>query len=81
MNEPWSYSVGGYEKGNFAPGRCSDAVGKCPAGDSGIEPYIVTHNMLLAHAAATKLYHDIYKVLIMSFKFINYTKSVAKLVI
>ncbi|CAI9290175.1 unnamed protein product [Lactuca saligna] len=61
MNEPWSYSVGGYEKGNFAPGRCSDAVGKCPAGDSGIEPYIVTHNMLLAHAAATKLYHDIYK--------------------
>ncbi|KAL4591417.1 hypothetical protein LXL04_004380 [Taraxacum kok-saghyz] len=61
MNEPWSYSVGGYEKGNFAPGRCSDAVGKCPTGDSGIEPYIVTHNMLLAHAAATKLYHDIYK--------------------
>nr|XP_043608969.1 beta-glucosidase 12-like [Erigeron canadensis] len=61
LNEPWSYSVGGYEKGNYAPGRCSYFVGNCSTGDSGIEPYIVTHNMLLAHAAAVKLYHDIYK--------------------
>ncbi|XP_024985316.1 cyanogenic beta-glucosidase-like [Cynara cardunculus var. scolymus] len=61
LNEPWSYSVGGYEKGYFAPGRCSYSVANCTAGDSGIEPYIVTHNLLLAHAAAVKLYHDIYK--------------------
>ncbi|KVH90866.1 Glycoside hydrolase, catalytic domain-containing protein [Cynara cardunculus var. scolymus] len=56
LNEPWSYSVGGYEKGYFAPGRCSYSVANCTAGDSGIEPYIVTHNLLLAHAAAVKLF-------------------------
>ncbi|GJW93710.1 beta-glucosidase 12 [Tanacetum coccineum] len=61
FNEPWSYSVGGYEKGNYAPGRCSNFIGNCTAGDSGIEPYIVAHNMLLAHAASVKLYHDTYK--------------------
>lgn len=67
LNEPWSYSVGGYEKGNYAPGRCSNFIGNCTAGDSGIEPYIVAHNMLLSHAAAVKLYHDTYKVLIYIF--------------
>ncbi|CAI9089622.1 OLC1v1024228C1 [Oldenlandia corymbosa var. corymbosa] len=30
-------------------------------GDPGTEPYIVTHNLLLAHAAAVKLYRDNYK--------------------
>ncbi|MFS8005668.1 putative beta-primeverosidase [Helianthus anomalus] len=61
LNEPWSYSVGGYEKGYYAPGRCSHFAGNCSAGDSGIEPYIVAHNLLLSHASAVKLYHDIYK--------------------
>nr|XP_010943555.1 beta-glucosidase 12 isoform X1 [Elaeis guineensis] len=57
FNEPWSYSVGGYASGILAPGRCSPSeVGKCSAGDSGREPYMVTHHQLLAHAEAVKLY-------------------------
>ncbi|KAI4324286.1 hypothetical protein L6164_023837 [Bauhinia variegata] len=62
LNEPWSYSYGGYAMGLLAPGRCSDWLGlNCTGGDSGTEPYIVGHNQLLAHAAAVKLYRNKYK--------------------
>lgn len=33
-----------------------------PVGDPGTEPYIVSHNQLLAHAAAVKLYREEYQV-------------------
>ncbi|KAJ0961713.1 hypothetical protein J5N97_000032 [Dioscorea zingiberensis] len=57
LNEPWSFSVNGYAKGTFAPGRCSTyEVGHCPVGDSGKEPYIVAHHQLLAHTAAVTNY-------------------------
>ncbi|KOM44458.1 hypothetical protein LR48_Vigan05g206300, partial [Vigna angularis] len=57
LNEPWSYSNNGYAVGTFAPGRCSEwQDSTCLGGDSGTEPYIVTHNLLLAHAAAVDLY-------------------------
>ncbi|XP_047176537.1 isoflavonoid 7-O-beta-apiosyl-glucoside beta-glycosidase-like, partial [Vigna umbellata] len=62
LNEPWAYSREGYSVGMFAPGRCSETVDStCLGGDSGTEPYIVTHHLLLAHAAAVDLYKKKYK--------------------
>ncbi|XP_068652842.1 beta-glucosidase 12-like [Aristolochia californica] len=61
LNEPWTYSMGGYDKGNLAPGRCSPWVANCTGGDSATEPYIVGHNLLLAHAAAFKRYKTKYQ--------------------
>ncbi|KAM7506885.1 hypothetical protein LguiA_017338 [Lonicera macranthoides] len=84
LNEPWTFSYGGYAVGLFAPGRgfdlgkqtedlippsrCRGALtGSCESdsnhmkGDPATEPYIVTHNQLLAHAAAVKLYRKDYK--------------------
>ncbi|KAI4383513.1 hypothetical protein MLD38_009344 [Melastoma candidum] len=57
FNEPWSYSVYGYDLGQFAPGRCSPFVNSaCVGGNSSTEPYQITHNLLLSHAAAVRLY-------------------------
>lgn len=65
LNEPLSYSMEGYATGVLAPGRCSSG---CPGGNSGIEPYVVTHHQLLAHAAAVRLYKEKYQVSVqMSF--------------
>ncbi|CAL8177213.1 unnamed protein product [Prunus armeniaca] len=62
LNEPLSYSKNGYATGKYAPGRCSDWLKlNCLGGDSGTEPYLVTHHQLLAHAAAVKLYKDKYQ--------------------
>ncbi|XP_023632558.1 beta-glucosidase 32 [Capsella rubella] len=55
INEPYVYSVAGYDNGNKAMGRCSKWVNKlCVAGDSSREPYLVSHHLLLAHAAAVE---------------------------
>ncbi|GMY16390.1 beta-glucosidase 12-like isoform X1 [Fagus crenata] len=57
LNEPWTYSYGGYTYGILAPGRCSSWQNlNCLGGDSGTEPYLVSHNQLLSHAAAVKVY-------------------------
>ncbi|KAM3288041.1 beta-glucosidase 12-like [Capsicum chacoense] len=61
LNEPLSYSMNGYAKGTFAPGRCSSYVGNCTKGNSAIEPYIVAHNLLLAHATGVKVYRQKYQ--------------------
>ncbi|MQM06420.1 hypothetical protein Taro_039244 [Colocasia esculenta] len=62
FNEPDTFSTRGYATGGFAPGRCSPwEEGKCSFGDSGSEPYIVGHHILLAHAAAVKLYREKYQ--------------------
>ncbi|KAL3529724.1 hypothetical protein ACH5RR_009046 [Cinchona calisaya] len=62
FNEPWSFSIEGYDNGAFAPGRCSSWMNNnCTGGDSSIEPYLVTHNQLLAHAQAVKLYRTKYQ--------------------
>ncbi|GMN26513.1 hypothetical protein TIFTF001_001328 [Ficus carica] len=62
FNEPVAYSVAGYASGMFPPHRCSKWQQlNCTAGDSGTEPYLVTHHQLLAHAAAVKLYKDKYQ--------------------
>ncbi|KAK3027537.1 hypothetical protein RJ639_041728 [Escallonia herrerae] len=62
LNEPWSFSYYGYVLGTLAPGRCSSWQHKnCTGGNSGEEPYWVTHNQILAHAAAVKVYRDRYQ--------------------
>ncbi|KAA8549583.1 hypothetical protein F0562_001399 [Nyssa sinensis] len=62
LNEPHSYSSGGYATGTLAPGRCSSWQElNCTGGDSAIEPYLVTHFQLLAHSAAVKLYKEKYQ--------------------
>ncbi|KAK4791377.1 hypothetical protein SAY86_031790 [Trapa natans] len=62
LNEPWSYTMGGYGIGLFAPGRCSPWQHlNCTGGDSGTEPYLVAHHQLLAHAAAVSLYKEKYQ--------------------
>ncbi|KAF4374895.1 hypothetical protein G4B88_004646, partial [Cannabis sativa] len=62
LNEPWTYSMGGYSSGTFAPGRCSSWQKlNCTGGDSGTEPYLVSHYQILSHAAAVKLYKDKYQ--------------------
>ena len=63
INEPWTYSSEGYDQGTLAPGRCSKWVNAaCQAGNSSTEPYLVSHHMLLSHAAAVKLYKQKYQV-------------------
>ncbi|CAI9100500.1 OLC1v1037616C1 [Oldenlandia corymbosa var. corymbosa] len=62
FNEPFTYSQFGYDNGIIAPGRCSPWVDPtCTGGDSGTEPYIVTHHQLLAHAEAVHLYRRRYQ--------------------
>ncbi|KAG6416793.1 hypothetical protein SASPL_124231 [Salvia splendens] len=62
INEPWGLSYLGYTIGVFAPGRCSSWLdGSCTGGDSATEPYEITHNQLLSHAAVVKLYRDKYQ--------------------
>ncbi|MCI27829.1 beta-glucosidase 12-like, partial [Trifolium medium] len=38
--------------------RCSKWVANCNAGDSSTEPYVVTHHLILSHAAAVKVYRE-----------------------
>ncbi|KAL4198178.1 hypothetical protein AMTRI_Chr03g44620 [Amborella trichopoda] len=61
FNEPHIYSFGGYAAGIFAPGRCSYPDGNCTEGNSGTEPYVVGHHLLLSHASAVKLYKEKYQ--------------------
>lgn len=89
LNEPWSFSYGGYALGTLAPGRGffppttatrrsiqdllppspysypppSSKQRTTPVGDPGTEPYVVSHNQILAHGAAVKLYRGNYQVL------------------
>ncbi|CAH2079557.1 unnamed protein product [Thlaspi arvense] len=63
FNEPYVYSVAGYDSGNKAMGRCSKWVNSlCVAGDSSTEPYLVSHHLLLAHAAAVEEFRNCDKI-------------------
>ncbi|EFJ34023.1 hypothetical protein SELMODRAFT_167232 [Selaginella moellendorffii] len=55
FNEPYTFATRGYSEGAHAPGRCT---GCKFGGNSLTEPYIVTHNVLLSHAAAVKIYRE-----------------------
>ncbi|XP_010032630.2 beta-glucosidase 44 [Eucalyptus grandis] len=61
FNEPRVVAALGYDNGIFAPGRCSLAYGNCTAGNSGTEPYIVAHHLILSHAAAVQRYREKYQ--------------------
>ncbi|GMH05099.1 hypothetical protein Nepgr_006939 [Nepenthes gracilis] len=61
VNEPNFFSEFGYDYGYDAPGRCSKYIGNCTSGNSAIEPYQVTHNLLVAHATAVQLYKQRYQ--------------------
>lgn len=60
FNEPWCSAIQGYSVGCFAPGRSSDRK-RTPVGDSSTEPWIVGHNLLLAHGRAVKVYREQFK--------------------
>ncbi|KAJ2920434.1 hypothetical protein H1R20_g8959, partial [Candolleomyces eurysporus] len=60
INEPWCCAVLGHGRGVFAPGRSSDR-NRSPEGDSSTEPWIVAHNIILAHAKAVKVYREQFK--------------------
>ncbi|KAF8064822.1 beta-glucosidase [Lyophyllum atratum] len=60
INEPWCVAILGYGRGVFAPGRSSDRE-RSPEGDSSTEPWIVGHNLIVAHANAVKLYREEFK--------------------
>lgn len=63
IDEPNVGVIGSYDTGIFAPGHCSDPFGviECIVGDSTVEPYVAAHNMILAHASATRLYRKKYQ--------------------
>jgi len=63
LNEPHTVAVQGYDAGLFAPGRCSILLHLfCRAGNSATEPYVVAHNLILAHATAVDIYRKKYQV-------------------
>ena len=65
FDEPNDYAGLGYATNQNPPGRCTSGIelyGLCFEGDSGTEPYIVGHNLLLAHAEAAYIYRTIYQV-------------------
>lgn len=47
INEPLQTAVNGYDSGIFAPGRSENAT---------VEPFLVAHHQILAHAAAVSIY-------------------------
>jgi beta-glucosidase len=60
FNEPFCSAVLGYNVGVFAPGRSSHRE-RNAEGDSSTEPWIVGHNILLAHATAVHSYREVFK--------------------
>ncbi|XP_078445069.1 beta-glucosidase 22-like [Wolffia australiana] len=62
LNEPNVLAIGGYDAGIFPPYRCSSSSGyNCSNGDSAVEPYLVAHHSILAHAEVTNLYRRKYQ--------------------
>jgi beta-glucosidase len=57
FNEPYCSAILGHNFGVFAPGHTSDRK-TFHRGDSSREPWIVGHNILVAHAKAVKIYRD-----------------------
>ncbi|XP_039154751.1 beta-glucosidase 18 [Eucalyptus grandis] len=61
FNEPNVFIYDGYVVGTYPPGRCSYPFGNCSYGDSALEPYIATHNLVLSHATAAQIYRKNYQ--------------------
>ncbi|AQK66374.1 Putative beta-glucosidase 41 [Zea mays] len=66
FNEPHNFAIEGYDLGIQAPGRCSILSHIfCREGKSSTEPYVVAHNILLAHAGAFHTYKQHFKLLLI----------------
>uniref|UniRef100_A0A6N2MYE6 Beta-glucosidase n=1 Tax=Salix viminalis TaxID=40686 RepID=A0A6N2MYE6_SALVM len=63
LNEPWTFNVQGYDLGTMAPGRISVVVNDPhrSLNTGATEVYTVTHHLLLAHAAAVRIYKEKYQ--------------------
>ncbi|KAF8704134.1 hypothetical protein HU200_031625 [Digitaria exilis] len=61
FNEPNVAVLGGYVLGTYPPARCSPPFGSCARGDSDAEPYVASHNVVLAHATAVEIYKRKYQ--------------------
>ncbi|MCO5605319.1 hypothetical protein L7F22_059501 [Adiantum nelumboides] len=64
FDEPNDWAGLGYATSQNPPGRCTsniDIYGVCSAGDSGTEPYITGHHLILAHAEAVSIYRNKYQ--------------------
>lgn len=62
--EPNVNAMASYDSGAFPPNHCSYPFGlNCTVGNSTVEPYIVGHNSLLAHASVVRLYREKYQVI------------------
>ncbi|CAH2063052.1 unnamed protein product, partial [Thlaspi arvense] len=62
INEATIFAIASYSEGFAPPGHCSPSkFSNCSTGNSSTEPYLAGHNMLLAHASASKLYRLKYK--------------------
>ncbi|KAJ0043167.1 hypothetical protein Pint_18646 [Pistacia integerrima] len=61
FNEPRVIAALGFDTGVNPPSRCSPGMGNCTAGDSGTEPYIAAHHLILSHAAAVQRYREKYQ--------------------
>jgi beta-glucosidase/6-phospho-beta-glucosidase/beta-galactosidase len=78
FNEPHTVAVQGYDSGLHAPGRCSVLLRLyCKQGSSGTEPYIVAHNIILAHATVSDIYRKKYKVRIICIFLCSHTLSLS----
>ncbi|XP_043722138.1 beta-glucosidase 18-like isoform X2 [Telopea speciosissima] len=62
FNEPNVMVKNGYLCGTYPPNHCSSPEGGCRSGDSAIEPYLATHNVILSHATAATIYRKSYQV-------------------
>lgn len=62
FNEPNAVVIKGYMLGTYPPMRCSPPFGSCAQGNSDAEPYVATHNIVLAHATAVEIYKRKYQV-------------------
>ncbi|XP_027189896.1 hydroxyisourate hydrolase-like isoform X3 [Cicer arietinum] len=62
VNEPNVFALGGYDKGNAPPNRCSPpfCATNSTRGNSTFEPYLVLHHILLAHSSVVRLYKTNY---------------------
>ncbi|MCO5596639.1 hypothetical protein L7F22_050706 [Adiantum nelumboides] len=64
FDEPNDYVGLAYASTQSPPGRCTPGYGfygNCTMGNSSTEPYLVAHNIHLAHSAVAKLYKTEYK--------------------
>ncbi|KAL4629164.1 hypothetical protein ACB092_05G288500 [Castanea dentata] len=62
MNEGNVFALGGYSHGSLPPQHCSLPFGvNCTRGNSSTEPYLASHNILLAHTSAARLYKEKYQ--------------------